>query len=256
MIYQGAVGQAAPIAIASQYLDDDAQPATPTSPEVKIIGGNPAAVLATLVPVETLGLTGFMLAELDVSNVNAWPAGQYVVRWTGVTSGKATSSVDTLQLVPSAQFATTGTLGGSYTTEDRIRAVDRALSDTVTLDSMAVAMEASRAADYINGRLAVIYTVPFVAPFSPTLVLLNDWKAAALLLDRYYGENGNRGLHAVDLHAWVDKWLDAIIAGELTIPGVPILTEASGAIARSRQSKHQSYIMPTAIKSLSSRSRT
>jgi len=254
MIFQGAVGQAAPIVIASQYLDDDAQPATPTSPQIKIMGGNPVAVLATLTPVEALGLTGFMLADLDVSDLNSWPSGQYVVRWTGVTSGKPTSSVDTLQLVPSAAFATTGTVGTSYTTEERIRAVDKALSDP-TLDSSAVALEATRGADYINGRLGGIYTVPFVAPFDPILVLMNDWKAAALLLDRYYGENGNRGLHAVDLHAWVDKWLDAILAGEIVIPTVPVVVETVGGVARTVGSKHQSYIMPTAIPSLSVRSR-
>jgi hypothetical protein len=62
-------------------------------------------------------------------------------------------------------------------------------------------------------------------------------------------------LHAVDLHAWVDKWLDAILAGELVIPTVPVVVEALGGTARSIGNKHQSYIMPTAIRSLSVRSR-
>lgn len=254
MIFQGAVGQSAGVIVAAQYLDDDSQPATPSSPEVKILGGAPLAVLATLVPAQAVSLTGFMVATLDVSNVAAWPAGQYVVRWTGVTSGKSTSTVDTLQLVPSAAFATAGMIGGSYTTEERIRSVDKALEDEKLL-SGSVALEATRAADYINGKLAEFYTVPFAAPVDPFLVLLNDWKAAALLLDRYYGENGNRGLHAQDLNKWVDDCLQAILDGQALSTVTPV-TATDGGIAISRYNKHTSFIMSTAITGLSSRRRT
>lgn len=253
MIFQGAVGQAAAVIVAAQYLDDDSQPVTPTAPQVKIVGASPPAVLATLTPAESLGLTGFMVALLDVSNVATWPAGQYVVRWTGTTSGKVTSTVDTLQLVPSAAFATAGMVGGSYTTEERIRSVDKALRDEKLL-APAVALEASRAADYINGRLGAIYAVPFAAPVDPFVVLLNDWKAAAMLLDEYYGENGNRGLHAVDLHKWVDDCIEWLLEGAGTLT-VPPTTEPVGGIAASGDNKHLSYIMPTAVKSLSYRRR-
>lgn len=253
MIFQGAVGQAAAVIVAAQYLDDDSQPVTPTSPQVKIVGGATPAVLATLTPAESLGLTGFMVALLDVSNVLTWPAGQYVVRWTGVTSGKVTSTVDTLQLVPSAAFATSGMVGGSYTTEERIRSVDKALRDE-RLESPAVALAAANGADYLNGRLGVIFSVPFASPVDPFIVLLNDWKAAAILLDEYYGENGNRGLHAVDLHKWVDDCIEWLLEGEATL-NVDPLTEPVGGIAASTDSKHLSYIMPGAVRSLSYRRR-
>lgn len=253
MIFEGAVGQAAPVILAAQYLDDDSQPATPGTPEAKVIGGDPPAVLSTLTPVESLGQAGFCLALLDVSNIAAWPAGQYVIRWTGVTSGKPTATVDTLQLVPSAQFATVGTIGGTYTTEERIRAVDKLLRDEA-LTSDQIAVHAVDGADYINGRLAGAYTVPFAEPFDRFIVLLNTWKAAALTLDEFYGENGNRGLHPVDLHKWVDDALDALIEGAALIPGVDP-TVVTGQTTYSTENKHLSYIMPGAIRSLSARRR-
>lgn len=256
MIVQAAVGQSAKVILACQFLSDTGTPATPTGVEVKVLGGSPVVVKATLVPVETAGLTGFMVAELDVSNVAAWPSGQYAIRWTGTTSGSPTSVVDSLQLVPSSAFAAIGALGNSYTTEARIRQVSKLLDDTVTLPAPAVALEAERGAAYIDGKLAARYTVPFPAPYPPAIVLLNDWKSAALCLDRFYGENGNRGVFSQDLHEWVDKYLEAILEGGASLgPTVPV-DVAGGAAASSPNSKHSSVRMPSPFRDLRPGNRT
>lgn len=244
MIFQGTVGQVSKVILAAQYLDSNGAPVTPTVPEARVYGGSPILLHATVTPTELPGVTGFMVGELDISNFALFPAGQYVVRWTGVTSGAETSIVAYLQIVPGSVLAGSSVVGGSYTTEERIRNVNKLLADVSAIPTFNVALEAQRAADWINGRLGARYTVPFTAPIDPLISVLNDWWAAANLLDWRYGENGNLSDHASALRRWVDGMLDRLIAGSETLIVPPIAGSTTGSGAASSYSKTWSGTMP------------
>ena len=245
MIVQARAGQAEAVLLTAQFTDDDGAPATPTSPEVRVYGHDPVAlVIGPVTPTEVIA--GMMLYELDISNVTTWRAGQYLVRWSGITDGTEGATVDTLQILETGSFASLVPIGGSYTTEARIRAVNKLLEDAENIEPADVALEAWRGAEYINGRLGERYVVPFAAPYPGLITLINDWLAAAYLLDRFHGENGNLSEHARMLREWADTRLDALLAGTESIdaeqPGGS--SAGIGAASSSSYSKTWSGTMP------------
>jgi phage gp36-like protein len=217
MIYEGTKGQVAPVTLAIQFLDGAGTPTNPTAPEAKVFGGSPFALKATVALAQSLGLTGFYMAELDISNAVVWPAGQYVVRGTGTVGAVPTATVDYLQIHPTGAFGVIAGLAGSYTTEARIRAVAKVLEDVVLVPSALVAQKAADGAAYIDGWLGEAFTVPFDLPAPGMIVLLNDWKAAALLLENKQSEAGNLNDMALMLTERVDALLQRILDGTLSI---------------------------------------
>lgn len=94
---------------------------------------------------------------------------------------------------------------------------------------------ASMAYEYINSRLSTAYTVPFAAPYPGGIVAISDLltKCIATSLQArrtpILPKPGKQKRDQVDGDcALAILWLDDIVAGRATIPGIAVAANAAG----------------------------
>jgi len=226
-------GQAAKLPLTVQFSDATGAALDPTgTPTVTVFYVDPAGSLvskAVLNASKQGGLTGFYGTFLDVSNFTTYPAGDYVVRWSGVVSAITTAGVDFFEIdeAPSASAGTVVT--GAYCTEAQVRDWAQPLENLDAITSPKAVQKIAYAANVIDGKLRASYTVPFSGPpYDTVIVMLNIWLAGAYLLEDRQAQMGNTNTLGATLSERVDEWIADILSGAVALSVAPRTDSPTG----------------------------
>lgn len=217
-VFTAVKGQTVKVPLTIQFTDSTGAAVDPTGTvNLRVMGGDPLAVKATLNPTKQLSLLGFFGAFLDVSDGTLYPDGEYPLRWDATVGGVATAATDYLEILPGVTIPGTGASAGAYVSEAEVRNWARPLESAANFPAALVAEKAAQAADRIDNRLRRRYSVPFASPYPDEVVLLNIWLAAAFLLENRQGEAGNVNPLARELLERWDEEVAAIERGDVVL---------------------------------------